>query len=77
MSEITNLRYKNIRKALGAELKRVRLEKGISLEQAAQDNQIDYPKMIENWEEGKGHPFFVLIRLVLYYKKRLKIELVD
>lgn len=77
MSKITDLYYYNLFRAIGAELKRVREEKGLSLEEVTEQNRFKNAHVLEQIEAGQKKVVFPLIRLIDYYKKRIRIDLID
>lgn len=52
MSEENHFTFKYIKKMAGEELRRVRIERGLSLEEAAQAAEIHNPAVIKKLEEG-------------------------
>lgn len=77
MSKISDMHYFSLRQAIGEELKRVREEKGLSLEQVTEQTNLNSVKILERIENGRNRFIFLIFRLINFYKKRIKIELVD
>ena len=67
---------KNIKLMLGAELRRVRDEKGWTLEEAAAAG-IERSDVIRHFEAGNGGKIFFIFKLLEIYDKKLQIRLVD
>ena len=68
---------KSIKQQLGAELRRVRQEKGLTIEEVAQIAGINSGKVINKFEEGKGGKLFFVFRLIEIYGRCLSIKLVE
>lgn len=68
---------KNIKLMLGAELRRVRDEKGWTLEEAAAAAGIERSDVIRHLEAGNGGKIFFIFKLLEIYDKKLQIRLVD
>lgn len=68
---------KTVLKDIGAELKRVREEKGLSIEQAAEMVGLQNPKVIERIEKGKPNLVFKTIWLIVAYQQKVNITLED
>ena len=66
---------KNIKLMLGTELRRVRDEKGWTLEEAAAG--IERSDVIRHFEAGNGGKIFFIFKLLEIYDKKLQIRLVD
>lgn len=77
MNKITEVKIREIRKALGAELLRVRLELGLTREEVLAARGLRGYTMLERIEEGRGNVAMIILSLIAFYKKRIKIELVD
>ena len=73
--EITDkLQFSKIRKLIGKELERLRREKEVSVEHLARQTRLKV-KYVQRLEAGKGVPLFLLLRLLSFYGKKIKIEL--
>lgn len=68
---------KKIKIMLGAELRRVREEKGLSLEEAARAVGIERVNILRQLEEGQGAKVFFIFKLLELYRKRVTVKLVD
>ena len=62
---------------LGAELRRVREEKGLSLEEAARAVGIERVNILRQLEEGHGAKVIFIFKLLELYRKRVTVKLVD
>ena len=65
-----------VRRAIGHELMLVRWQKGITLKQLAAQFQIP-PKYIDRTEIGRYTHLSLIKKLLIYYNKEIRIELVD
>ena len=73
--EITDkLQFSKIRKLIGKELERLRREKEVSVEHLARQTRLKV-KYVQRLEAGKGVPLFLLLRLLSFYGRNIKIEL--
>ena len=70
-----NMDLKEIRKALGLELFLRRQQKGMSLFHMAHHIKIDR-RVLDRAETGPV-PLYILIRIISYYGKKVRIELVE
>lgn len=68
---------KNIKLMPGAELRRVRDEKGWMLGEAAAAAGIERSDVIRHLEAGNGGKIFFIFKLLEIYDKKLQIRLVD
>jgi hypothetical protein len=73
---IENFNIKAVRRALGLELKNVRLERALSQEQLSEAASIS-TKDINTMEAGKGYLISGFRRLLKFYGKKVRIEIVD
>ncbi len=71
-----NMDLKEIRKALGLELFLRRQQKGMSLFHMAHHIKIDR-RVLDRAETGRPVPLYILIRIISYYGKKVRIELVE
>lgn len=67
---------KAVRKALGRELWQKRQERNLSLAELSRKTGLP-AKSLDRGELGRGVPVYVLIKMVLFYDKKIKIELMD
>ena len=75
--EITDkLQFSKIRKLIGKELERLRREREVSVEHLARQTRLTV-KYVQRLEAGKGVPLFLLLRLLSFYSRNIKIELTD
>ena len=75
--EITDkLRFNEVRKLIGKELERLRREREVSVEHLARQTRLTV-KYVQRLEAGKGVPLFLLLRLLSFYGRNIKIELID
>lgn len=75
--EITDkLQFSKIRKLIGKELERLRREREVSVEHLARQTRLTV-KYVQRLEAGKGVPLFLLLRLLSFYGRNIKIELTD
>ena len=65
-----------LRSAIGHELMLVRWQKGITQKQLADQFQIP-PKYIDRTEIGRYTHLSLIKKLLIYYNKEIRIELVD
>ena len=73
--EITDkLQFSKIWKLIGKELERLRREKEVSVEHLVRQMRLKV-KYVQRLEAGKGVPLFLLLRLLSFYEKKIKIEL--
>ena len=77
MSKKSTIIYNEFREQLGAELKRVRLEQNLSLEEVAQKLNQSRESLIVGIENGWSKHLFLTFVLCALYNKHLKISLVD
>lgn len=73
---IENFNIKSVRRALGLELKNVRRERALSQEQLSEAASIS-TKDINAMEAGKGYLISGFRRLLKFYGKKVRIEIVD
>lgn len=73
---IEKITTKKIRKAIGKELWHLRQQKNFSLAEVSRCCELS-PKIMERVELGRGVPIYVLIKMITFYKQKIKIELVD
>lgn len=73
---IENFNIKAVRRALGLELKNVRRERALSQEQLSEAASIS-TKDINTIEVGKGYLISGFRRLLKFYGKKVRIEIVD
>ena len=71
-----NMDLKEIRKALGLELFLRRQQKGMSLFHMAHHIKIDR-RVLDRVETGRPVPLYTLMRIISYYGKKVRIELVE
>ena len=75
--EITDkLQFSKIRKLIGKELERLRREREVSVEHLVRQTRLTV-KYVQHLEAGKGVPLFLLLRLLSFYGRNIKIELTD
>ncbi len=73
--EITDkLQFSKIRKLIGKELERLRRKMDVCVEHLARQTRLTV-KYVQRLEAGKGVPLFLLLRLLSFYGKKIKIEL--
>lgn len=77
MSSLSRKIYNEFREQLGAELKCVRLEQNLTLEEAANLFNQPHKNLITDIECGRSKRLFLIFVLCALYGKHLKIELVD
>ena len=65
-----------VRRAIGHELMLVRWQKGITQKQLAAQFQIP-PKYVDRTEIGRYTHLSLVKKLLIYYNKEVRIELVD
>lgn len=65
-----------IRRALGYELWRVRKKRNLRLDEAAKLSGIPQ-KLFEKCEQGKGVPVYIWLKIIAFYKQKIKIRLID
>lgn len=68
--------FKEYRKAIGLELWLERRRRGINLHSLSQRLKIT-PKEIDKLELGRGISITVLVKLLQFYNKKIKVELVE
>lgn len=74
---ITNsLDPKKTREIIGLQLREIRLEQNISLEQACHDAKL-HLRQLRRIEDGRGYSFCFFRRLLNLYNKRIDISVVD
>ena len=73
---IENFNIKAVRRALGLELKNVRRERALSQEQLSEAASIS-TKDINTIEAGNGYLISGFRRLLKFYGKKVRIEIVD
>lgn len=73
---IENFNIKAVRRALGLELKNVRRERALSQEQLSEAASLS-TKDINTMEAGKGYLISGFQRLLKFYGKKVRIEIVD
>lgn len=73
---IENFNIKAVRRALGLELKNVRRERALSQEQLSEAASIS-TKDINTIEASKGYLISGFRRLLKFYGKKVRIEIVD
>lgn len=71
------LNIKGVKLMLGAEMRRVREEKGLSVEEAAAAAGIERSNVIRSLEAGRGSKIYFIFKLLEIYQKRLSVRLVD
>lgn len=69
--------YNNFRKNLGSELRRIRHEKGWTREDACAYLNLPNPMMLDRIEKGKSKHFFLCLRLIQKYGKKINFLLID
>ena len=74
MTLIQNIKNKTFRKAIGIEFARLRRERNQELEKVAVGA---YPETVDRIELGYYTAYGLTARLLKYYNKDIKIELVD
>ncbi len=62
---------------LGAELRSVRLAKGLSIEKAAELVGFEGTRLLEYIENGQANHVFAALRVISFYGKKVEIHLVD
>lgn len=77
MSSISKQIFDEFRKGIGTELKRVLLEKNLTLEEAVALSNRPNKNLINNIELGRSKSLFMIFALCALYGKHLRIELVD
>ena len=73
---IQNIKNKTFRKAIGIEFARLRRERNQELEKVAAAVSA-YPETVDRLELGYYTAYGLTARLLKYYNKDIKIELVD
>lgn len=74
---ITNtLDPKKAREIIGLQLRAIRLEQNISLEQASHEAKL-HLRQLRRIENGRGYSFCFFRRLLKLYNKRIEINVVD
>ena len=76
MTLIQNIKNKTFRKAIGIEFARLRRERNQEIEKVAAAVGA-YPETVERLELGYYTAYGLTARLLKYYNKDIKIELVD
>ena len=76
MTLIQNIENKTFRKAIGIEFARLRRERNQELEKVAAAVSA-YPETVDRLELGYYTAYGLTARLLKYYNKDIKIELVD
>ena len=76
MTLIQNIENKTFRKAIGIEFARLRRERNQELEKVAAAVGA-YPETVDRLELGYYTAYGLTARLLKYYNKDIKIELVD
>ena len=74
MTLIQNIKSKTFRKAIGIEFARLRRERNQEIEKVAVGA---YPETVDRIELGYYTAYGLTARLLKYYNKDIKIELVD
>ena len=74
MTLIQNIKNKTFRKAIGIEFARLRRERNQEIEKVAVGA---YPETVDRIELGYYTAYGLTARLLKYYNKDIKIELVD
>lgn len=62
---------------LGAELRSVRLAKGLSIVEAAELVGFEGTRLLEYIESGQANHVFAALRVISFYGKKVEIRLVD
>ena len=75
MTLIQNIKSKTFRKAIGIEFARLRRERNQEIEKVAAVGA--YPETVDRLELGYYTAYGLTARLLKYYNKDIKIELVD
>ena len=73
---IDNIDPKTVRGSVGQMLRKERLARGMSFEQAADAARVSY-RYMHRLEDGRGYYFVFFRRLLELYNKQVNIELVD
>lgn len=68
--------YVKFRHDLGEEIKKQRLSRGWSLEQAAKELNLKHPRVLDTIEKGISIRFFLFFTIIAAYGCRLNISLV-
>ncbi len=76
MTLIQNIENKTFRKAIGIEFARLRRERNQEIEKVAAAVNA-YPETVDRLELGYYTAYGLTARLLKYYNKDIKIELVD
>ena len=76
MTLIQNIKNKTFRKAIGIEFARLRRERNQEIEKVAAAVGA-YPETVDQLELGYYTAYGLTARLLKYYNKDIKIELVD
>ena len=76
MTLIQNIKSKTFRKAIGIEFARLRRERNQEIEKVAAAVGA-YPETVDRLELGYYTAYELTARLLKYYNKDIKIELVD
>ena len=76
MTLIQNIKSKTFRKAIGIEFARLRRERNQEIEKVAAAIGA-YPETVDRLELGYYTAYGLTARLLKYYNKDIKIELVD
>ena len=76
MTLIQNIKNKTFRKAIGIEFARLRRERNQEIEKVAAAIGA-YPETVDRLELGYYTAYGLTARLLKYYNKDIKIELVD
>ena len=76
MTLIQNIKNKTFRKAIGIEFARLRRERNQEIEKVAAAVGA-YPETVDRLELGYYTAYGLTARLLKYYNKDIKIELVD
>lgn len=69
--------YDDFRKDLGDALRRLRYEKGWSLEESAEYFNIRNPQILDRIERGCSKHFFLTLRLINRYGKKISFSLIN
>ncbi len=73
---IEKIESRAVRRVIGEELWRVRRLRNLSLSQLSK--QIGFPvNVLDKAEQGRGVPVYILIKLLIFYKRKILVELVD
>lgn len=73
---VEKITTKAVRKTFRQELWRLRQKHNLSLEELSRRTGI-LPKALQKAELGRGIPVYTLIKVIIYYRQKIKIELVD